>query len=130
MADAGYLERTTSDDGKPLVVFHWAPVQWDEAMEHYTVSINYPLEYPEESGTREEVEELLLQNDFATETWMNEEYLIDYRVNVLNSTPRIQVLLHKDNPSIRYNFEIQQYISRKSLKICDYTVGLQLAKTI
>ena len=24
--------RTTSDDGKPLVVFHWAPVQWDEAM--------------------------------------------------------------------------------------------------
>ena len=47
---------------------------------------------------------------------MNEEYLIDYRVNVLNSTPRIQVLLHKDNPSIRYNFEIQQYMSEEVFK--------------
>ena len=116
MAEAGYLARTISEDGKSLVVFHWQPVQWDEAMEHYTVAVNYPLKFPEGSGTREEVEEFLLQNDFATEAWMNEEYLIDYRVNVLNSTPRIQVLLHKDNPSIRYNFEIQQYISEEVFK--------------
>ena len=111
MADAGYLARTISEEGKQLVAFHWAPVQWDEPMEHYTVTVSYPLEYPAETGTREEVEQLLLQNDFATEPWMNENYLIDYRVNVLDSVPRAQVLLHKDNPSQRYKFEIQQYIS-------------------
>lgn len=111
MADAGYLAKTTSEDGKELVVFNWAPVQWDEAMDHYTVSINYPLEYPQQTGTREEVEQFLLGNDFATEKWMNESYLIDYRVVLIEGTPRAQVLLHKDNPEAQFKFRIQQYIS-------------------
>lgn len=112
MAGAGYLDSTTSTDGKSLTVFNWAPVQWDEAMEHYTVSINYPLEYPQQSATREEVEQFLLTNNFATEKWMNERYLIDYRVETIEGTPRVQVLLHKNNPEAKFKFEIQQYISK------------------
>ena len=111
MAKAGYLNRTTSEDGKKLVVFNWAPVQWDEPMEHYTVTINYPLEYKDKSHSREEIEKYLIKNGFATEKWMNEEYLIDYRVVNIESTSRVQVLLHKDNPGIEYQFKIQQYIS-------------------
>ena len=78
MADAGYLERTTSDEGKKLVVFNWAPVEWDEPMESYTVTVNYPLLFNtssdtiEEANLREEIEQYLIENDFATEEWMNE----------------------------------------------------------
>ena len=80
-------------------------------MEHYTVTINYPLEYKDKSHSREEIEKYLIKNGFATEKWMNEEYLIDYRVVNIESTSRVQVLLHKDNPGIEYQFKIQQYIS-------------------
>lgn len=80
-------------------------------MEHYTVTINYPLIFPNESGTREEVESFLLEHDFATEQWMNEKYLIDYRVQVLDGTPRVQVLLHKENLWPKEKFEIKQYIT-------------------
>lgn len=111
MAEAGYLERTTSEEGKKLVVFNWAPFQWDEPMEHYTVTVNYPLEYENKDASREEIESFLLENDFATEKWMNEEYLIDYRVVELDSVRRVQVLLHKENPKAGYHFRIQQYIS-------------------
>lgn len=110
MAAAGYIEKTTTSDGKGLTVFDWAPVQWDEAMDHYTVSINYPLEYPQQFGTREEIEQFLLDNDFATEKWMNENYLIDYRVAMIEGIPRVQVLLHKNNPEAKFKFEIKQYI--------------------
>jgi len=110
MAKAGYLKRTTSAEGKELIVFDWAPVQWDEAMDNYTVTVNYPLEYPQQSGTREEIERFLLDNDFATEKWMNENYLIDYRVAVIDEVPRVQVLLHKNNPKEKFKFEIKQYI--------------------
>ena len=111
MAQAGYINRTTSEDGKKLVVFNWAPVQWDEPMDHYTVTINYPLEYGNISPAREETEKFLVENGFATEEWMNEEYLIDYRVAEIESANRVQVLLHKDNPGSNYHFRIQQYIS-------------------
>ncbi len=111
MAAAGYLDRTTSNDGVELTVFNWAPVQWDEPMDHYTVSINYPLSFPQESGTREEIEQFLVDNHFATEKWMNERYLIDYRVVTIENSSRVQVLLHKNNPEARFKFEIQQYIA-------------------
>lgn len=111
MATAGYLARTTSNDGMKLRVFNWAPVQWDEPMDHYTVTINYPLVFPKDSGTREEVEQYLLKNYFATEKWMNESYRIDYRVEKIESSPRVQVLLHKDKPEAKFDFKIQQYIA-------------------
>jgi len=117
MAAAGYLKKTTAEDGRRLVVFDWAPTQWEEAMEHYTVTVNYPLAFPKESGTREEVESFLLEHDFATEKWMNEKYLIDYRVQVLDGTPRVQILLHKENLAAYDKFEIKQYITEDIFNI-------------
>ena len=127
MAEAGYLAETTSADGRRLMVFNWAPTEWDEPMEHYTVRINYPLAFPAESGTREEVEQFLLENDFSTEQWMNDRYLIDYRVQMLNETPRVQVQLHRENLPARYSFKIQQYITEDIFDIdgaiTDYDKG-------
>ncbi len=32
-------------EGNDLMVFNWAPAEWDEPMGHYTVKIVYPREY-------------------------------------------------------------------------------------
>ena len=113
MARAGYLAKTTSHEGHDLVVFNWAPSEWDESMDHYTVRINYPLQFSHQSATREEVEEFLLKYHFATEEWMNKEYLIDYKVEMIDGTFWVQVQLHKDNVPKNYSFKIQQYISEE-----------------
>src|SRR5512142_1745989 len=39
LAAAGLVDQTTSPDGKPLVVLNWAPVQWDQPLEHETIAI-------------------------------------------------------------------------------------------
>ena len=82
-------------------------------MDHYTVRINYPLQFSHQSATREEVEEFLLKYHFATEEWMNKEYLIDYKVEMIDGTFWVQVQLHKDNVPKNYSFKIQQYISEE-----------------
>jgi len=46
---------------------------------------------------------------------MNEKYLIDYRVQVLDGTPRVQILLHKENLAAYDKFEIKQYITEDIL---------------
>ena len=109
MYAAGYLAKTTAADGSPLVVFNWSPTQWDEQMEYYTVTVTYPLEVSKQDG-REEIEASLLEQGFATEPWMNEEYLLDYRANKVNDVFWAQVLLHKATPGAYYQFRIQQYI--------------------
>ncbi|AUG58955.1 hypothetical protein [Acetivibrio saccincola] len=130
MARAGYLAKTTSRDGHKLVVFHWAPSEWDEKMDHYTVRINYPLEYPRKSASREEVEEFLLSHNFATEEWMNKEYLIDYKVEMIDGTYWVQVQLHKDNVPKNYSFKIQQYISEEIFTGIDHLVQLWIQRQV
>ncbi len=39
---SGNLAKTESEFGD-LVVLHWAPAQWDEPLEHYTVYVYYPI---------------------------------------------------------------------------------------
>jgi len=68
--------------------------------------------FPKESGTREEVESFLLEHDFATEKWMNEKYLIDYRVQVLDGTPRVQILLHKENWRLMTSLKLNSTLQR------------------
>ncbi|HPQ40898.1 MAG TPA: DUF2207 domain-containing protein, partial [bacterium] len=109
MDDAGYLAPTTTDDGRDLVVFNWAPTQWDQRLDHYTVWITYPLEH-RGGSRREDVERTLLEHGFATEKFMNREYLIDYKTVKSNGKNLVQIQLHKDNPPARYHFRIQQYV--------------------
>ena len=59
------------------------------------------------------MEEFLLKYHFATEEWMNKEYLIDYKVEMIDGTFWVQVQLHKDNVPKNYSFKIQQYISEE-----------------
>jgi len=75
--------------------------------------------FPERIRHKEEVESFLLEHDFATEKWMNEKYLIDYRVQVLDGTPRVQILLHKENLAAYDKFEIKQYITEDIFNIDD-----------
>ena len=71
MLQAGYLASTTTADGQELVVFNWAPTQWDQPLEHYTVKVIYPFEYTSIYTDRRYIEAELLARGFATEKWMN-----------------------------------------------------------
>lgn len=98
MDNAGYLALTTRDD-RELVVFNWAPTQWDSPLEHYTVKVIYPLEYTSKQTDRSSIETALLAQDFASERWMNQEYRIDYRLREVGGKQQIEVLLHKEDTS-------------------------------
>jgi hypothetical protein len=47
-AEAGYVEPTTSADGRELMVFNWSPVEWEEAahQKHYTLKVLTPYTLP------------------------------------------------------------------------------------
>ena len=111
MSKAGYLAPTTAAEDRKLIVFSWAPTQWDESLQHYTVKVIYPIEFVSAQTDRAAVEAALLSRGFATERWMNSEYKIDYRIRKISGKPHIEVLLHKDNAPIKYRFRIQQYVN-------------------
>ena len=77
-SQAGYVEPTTADDGRELVVFNWAPVQWDEAknQDHYTLKVLTPHVLPAGVDAREHVTEGQV---VLTEPWVNDKFLIDYQ---------------------------------------------------
>jgi hypothetical protein len=104
MRDAGYLAHTRSSEGNDLIVFNWAPSEWDEPMEHYTVKVVYPWEYTGSATDRESVLEKFEELTFRTEKWMNEQYKIDYRVEEVEGKRWMAVLLHKENPGSHYHF--------------------------
>ncbi|MBN1222766.1 MAG: hypothetical protein JXB23_05925, partial [Candidatus Aminicenantes bacterium] len=111
MSLAGYLAPTTAAGDRKLVVFNWAPTEWDQALEHYTVKVIYPIVYTSAREDRSSIEEVLLARGFATERWMNQEYKIDYRLRKVGEESWIEVLLHKDSAHSRYRFRIQQYVN-------------------
>jgi len=96
------LALTQSEFGE-LVVLHWAPPQWDEAMEHYTVNVYYPIKVsgkyvnPDDYG-------------FRTEKFMNERYLLDYFGHEFKGEYYFAVRIHKENVQAFEKIEIQQYI--------------------
>ncbi|MDH5742693.1 MAG: DUF2207 domain-containing protein, partial [Candidatus Aminicenantes bacterium] len=110
MFQAGYLAPTTAAEDRKLIVFNWAPTDWDQPLEHYTVKVVYPIEYTSPQTDRSAVEAKLLARGFATERFMNQEYKIDYRLRKVGGKQHIEVLLHKDNARTQYHFRIQQYI--------------------
>ncbi|MBN1552925.1 hypothetical protein JW979_15735, partial [bacterium] len=111
---AGYLVPTVADDGRQLVVLNWSPTQFDMPMDHYTVMITYPIEYSDYNKNRDSIHYALLSHNFATEKWMNEKYLIDYRLKSYEGKDYITVVLHKNNPPANFHFRIQQYIDAKT----------------
>ncbi len=111
-AAAGYVAETTSvaettaNDGLQLVVFNWAPVQWDEAhnQDHYTLTLLTPYELPVGQQPRQYVDDNQL---VLTEKWVNERYKIDYQ---RSESKRLQVVFHRDRPGNMYHMETQIYL--------------------
>ena len=73
-AAAGHLANTTSPELGELVVFNWAPVQWDEEIEHQTVLVRWPIKVDKPELTLDEVTEVGLR----TEQFVNERYKLSY----------------------------------------------------
>ncbi|MEO0107254.1 MAG: hypothetical protein ABIL46_07995, partial [candidate division WOR-3 bacterium] len=99
---SGNLAVTQSEFGE-LVVFHWAPPQWDEPMEHYTVKVYYPIEVKGEQIDPDAY-------GFRTEKFMNERYLLDYFGQESKGKYYFTVRIHKDNVATMEKILIQQYI--------------------
>lgn len=43
MIEAGYIGKTTSDDGVEMLFFNWAPVEWDQALKSRSVILILPI---------------------------------------------------------------------------------------
>jgi hypothetical protein len=97
-AEAGYLAPTLSADSSALMVFNWAPVQWDEAhsQRHYTLTVLTPHILPEGENPRDYVNR---ERNVLTESWVNEAYKIDYQRGADN---RLLLLFHKENPATAF----------------------------
>jgi len=116
LVDSRNLGLTEAPDLGPLVVLGWAPVQWDEALEHYTVYVHYPVEVPPERAAvegevRKVAPEFLEEVVFRTEKFMNEQYLIDYRATPSGGNDWLTILLHKKSAPAKFHFLVQPYIS-------------------
>ncbi|MDP7423563.1 MAG: hypothetical protein QGH40_16950, partial [bacterium] len=125
VAEAGQLAFTENEEFGPLTVFHWAPVQWDEPMEHETIHIYYPLEVPQEDIQEGEVLEEFHRDTvkFMTEKFMNKRYLISYLATENKGKEWFTVRLHKNDLSRKYHFRVQQYVSRSILPLQEASVG-------
>jgi hypothetical protein len=105
-AEAGYVAKTRTEEGLELVVFNWAPTQWDEAQnqDHYTLRILTPYELPSDVDPRTWV----IDNDLVlTEPWVNQKYRIDYQ---RGEQDRLRLLFHKDRPGNRFHMRTQFYL--------------------
>ncbi len=113
---AGHLEKTHSPEHGDLVVFHWAPVEWDSPLEHETVSVRFPIPVEKEEMTLEEVTPYGL----LTEPFVNERYRLSYfgRRGAGVSGPSepeegerfLVVRAHADSIRTRDNFRLQYYV--------------------
>jgi hypothetical protein len=109
LAASGNLAATVSPTGEKLAVLNWSTVGWDEPIEHYTLSVHYPIAIEKDELTPQEME----QFTFRTEKWMNERYLISYYAQPYKGKKWLSVRLHwKDVPSGQ-GLRVQQYIDAK-----------------
>ncbi len=108
LSGAGMLDYTDSEFGR-LVVFNWAPVQWDEPLEHETVYLHYPIPV---DGT-EVTQARLDQVGFRTEKFVNERYLISYYGQEYQGKHWLTVRFHRNDLDARYHMQIQAYVIAK-----------------
>ena len=108
LSGAGMLDYTDSEFGR-LVVFNWAPVEWDQPLEHQTVYLHYPIPV----DGREVTQERLQQVGFRTERFVNERYLISYYGQEYAGKHWLTVRFHRNDIPPRYNMRIQTYVIDK-----------------
>ncbi|MGD9493629.1 MAG: hypothetical protein AB7V36_09785 [Bacteroidales bacterium] len=106
-SSAGYLGTTTSENGKNLVYFDWAPTEWDSdatGMHHYTLKILTPFKPSFSFNVRERV---YADSLIMTEKWMNEKYEIDFQIK---EAGRLMMLVNKNTPEYHFSPRVQIYM--------------------
>ena len=106
LAAAGLVALTRDAAGRSLVVFNWAPVQWDEALQHETLVVAFKSVAAPRAG------ELALEDatgaGLRTEPWVNERYKITYRG--VCDPPILWVRFHQDAVPARGDHRVQLYL--------------------
>ena len=68
---SGHIARTYNKQYGELIVFNWAPIQWDQRIsDHETVIIHFPIEVPGQAVSNDFVSQI----KFLTDERMNEQY--------------------------------------------------------
>jgi len=115
-ADYGYIGKTESSEFGELFYFHWAPVQWEYAMEHRTVRVVLPIIVE----TAEITQEFLQSINFRTEQFVNEQNKIDYYTTQGDDgSYYFSILFHQDNVGVKQKQEIQFYLQQNAITITD-----------
>ena len=122
-ARAGYLAKTTAEDGKELVVFNWSSVQWDEGQHqtHYTLKILTPHQLPQGIDPRAYVNE---NQVILTEKWVNKNFLIDYQTGPKS---RLLLVFHKNNPGNMFDMRTQFYMPAQWFTISEAMAGSEVS---
>ncbi len=99
LAAVGMVGLTEAAGGEKLFYFHWAPVEWDQALDHRTVTIVLPIEVAAgESGDSRS--EQLARLGFATEKFVNQQNKIDwYAADGSDGKYYLALRFHQDKPA-------------------------------
>jgi hypothetical protein len=115
LAAANMVGLTDKSDGEKLFYFHWAPPQWEQPLDHRSVTVVFPLEAKAgESGDSRS--ERLAQLGFATEKHVNDENSIDwYAAEGSDGKSYLALRFHQRNPAAHATQDIQFYMSAENV---------------
>jgi hypothetical protein len=107
---------TQKADGEKLFFFHWAPPEWDQGLDHRTVTIILPIEVSRrESGDSRS--ERLADLGFATEKQVNEKNKIDwYAADGSDGKSYLAIRFHQEKPAAYASQELQFYLSASKVE--------------
>lgn len=114
LAAAGAVDVTTGPGDEPLVVFNWGPVEWDQPLEHETVTVRFasvPTGREGELGPGEEGLARAAELGLRTEPWVNERYRILY--SGTGSPPSLTVLFHQEDVPAYGDHRVQLYLPQR-----------------
>ena len=114
LAAAGLIGTTESPEFGSLIYFDWAPVTWDEPLDHRTVRITLPIVIP----PSRKAEDVLKTIDFRTEKYVNAENLIDYYGQKGNDgKDYLTIRFHQNNVTTEATQRIQFYVKKDALPL-------------
>lgn len=109
LSSAGHLARTASSEHGELAVLNWAPVQWDDRLGHYTLTIYWPIPVSGQQVTDQELAGFKLR----TEKFMNDSYKIDYFGTEHGGKHWLSQRIHWDSVPARGQLRIHEYVDAK-----------------
>ncbi len=111
LAASGHLSTTTSGARGKLVAFDWAPVQWDDRLGHYTLTVHWPIAV-DAAAKREALAKLIL-----TEKPMNARYLLDYFPSGAGGKHWLTQRVHWKNVPVKGHLRVQEDVRADAFKL-------------